>query len=233
MTQQHFSTKALLKIALEVESSHGNSSKSRYFNLDKLNLIILRNDYIIDERAAKVLWLRFERDMTIDEIVNELNSPAHIIRASLKDSITRIHCFSLVYRSPSTRDIDCVAYDLIKEGTMYAELFGPQSYERAACDFIRNGRKFDLQISRAHATIVALTLGFSGRELDDRFVSFAKILAKEKFELSDLQISFDEKHFDRETEIVGNVDLDALQEYLDFTLDRKVKIIRAEEIKRV
>ena len=61
---------------------------------------------------------------------------------------------------------------------MYAELFGPQSYERAACDFIRNGRKFDLQISRAHATIIALTLGFSGRELDDRFVSFAKILAK-------------------------------------------------------
>ena len=113
---------------------------------------------------------------------------------------------------------------------MYAELFGPQSYERAACDFIRNGRKFDLQISRAHATIIALTLGFSGRELDDRFVSFAKILAKEKFELYDLQISFDEKYFDRKTEIVGNVDLDALQEYLDFTLDRKR---RSFELKRL
>ena len=85
MTRQHFSTKALLKIALEVESSHENSIKSSYFNLDKLNLIILRNDYIIDERASKVLWFRFERDMTIDEIVNELHSPAHIIRASLKD----------------------------------------------------------------------------------------------------------------------------------------------------
>ena len=107
MTRQHFSTKALLKIALEVESSHENNIKSNYFDLDKLNLIILRNDYIIDERAAKVLWFRFERDMTIDEIVNEMHFPAHIIRTSLKDSITRIHCFSLVYRSPSTRDIDC------------------------------------------------------------------------------------------------------------------------------
>lgn len=233
MTRQHFSTRALLKIALEVESSYENSIKSSYFNLDKLALSILRNDYIIDDQAYKVLWLRFERDMTIDEIVDELHFPAHIIQASLKDSITRIYCFSLVYRTSIFRDIDCVAYDLIREATMYAELFGPQSYEHAACDFIRNGRKFDLQISRAHATIIALTLGFSGKELDDRFVSFAKILAKEKFELYDLQITFDEEYFDRETEIIGNVDFDALQEYLDFALDRKVKIIRAEEIKRV
>ena len=96
MTRNHFSTKALLKLALEVEASHENSIKSSYFDLDKLSLNILRNNYIIDDRAFKVLWLRFERDMTIDEIVNNLHFPAHIIRASHKDSITRIHCFSLV-----------------------------------------------------------------------------------------------------------------------------------------
>lgn len=84
-----------------------------------------------------------------------------------------------------------------------------------------------LDISRAHATIIALTLGFRGKELDYRYLDMITRDAKEKYTLYTLNFSDREKYKDYEPKITGQVDIRSLQEYLDKAVGHKVKILKA------
>ena len=114
---------------------------------------------------------------------------------------------------------------------MYLKLFGNQTYYEAAEEFIRNGRKFDMQVSRAHATIIALTLGFDGKELDQVYLRCVSRIVREKFNLSRLVVDIDGSREHMTPEIVGDVNVIALQSYLNDILNRKVKILVAVEDK--
>lgn len=230
MKETTFSTVTLLNLAAEVEAAFPDRFEDRKFNLDRL-LEVLNNDKIFSDRDRRIIYLCFERSMTFDEIVAAENIPISTVRYTIDIMYQKLFCFSKVYRSNRAIE-DIAAYKLLDEGDTYLDLFGNQTYYEVARDYIRNDRRFDLQISRAHATIVALTLGFAGKELDHRYVLSVERVAAEKFDLRYLNTSMSESP-NEATAVFGpydgiNTNVKKLQNFLSNVLGRKV--IASEEI---
>lgn len=227
MRETKFSTLTLLNIAAEIEAAFPDQFDSRYFNLDRLQ-DVLNEDKIFSNQELKIIYLFFERDFTFDEIVDFENISIEIVRYTIETMIQKLFCFSKVYRSKEyipTNDI--AAYKLLKEGDTYLHLFGNKTYDEVIDEFIQNDFKFKLDISRAHAVIIALTLGFRGRELNHIFLKRVNRAAKEKFNLYTLNFSDLEEHKDYDSIVRGQVDVRALQEYLDRACGHKVKVLKA------
>lgn len=227
MRETKFSALTLLDIAAVVEEEFPNEFDDRYFDLDRLQ-DVLNEDKIFSNQELKIIYLFFERDFTFDEIVDFEKISIEIVRYTIEMMIQKLFCFSKVYRSKEyvpTNDI--AAYKLLDEGDTYLHLFGNKTYGEVIDEFIQNDFKFKLDISRDHATIIALTLGFRGRELNHIFLNQVKRAAKEKFNVYNLDFADPEKGKNYEPKITGQVDLRALQEYLDRAVGRKVKILRA------
>lgn len=227
MRETKFSTLTLLNIAAVVEEEFPNEFEDRYFDLDRLQ-DVLNDDKIFSEQELKIIYLFFERDFTFDEIVDFENISIDEVRYTIEMMIQKLFCFSKVYRSKEyipTNDI--AAYKLLKEGDTYLHLFGNKTYDEVIDEFIQNDFKFKLDISRAHAVIIALTLGFRGRELNHIFLNQVKRAAREKFNVYNLDFADHERGKDYEPKITGQVDLRALQEYLDHAVGQHVKILEA------
>lgn len=228
MRETKFSTLTLLNIAVVVEEEFPNEFDNRYFDLDRLQ-DVLNEDKIFSNQELKIIYLFFERDFTFDEIVDFEKISIEIVRYTIEMMIQKLFCFSKVYRSKEyipTNDI--AAYKLLKEGDTYLHLFGNKTYGEVIDEFIQNDFKFKLDISRDHAVIIALTLGFRGRELNHLFLNQVKRSAKEKFNVYNLDFADPEKGKNYESKITGQVDLRALQEYLDRAVGSKVKILEAK-----
>lgn len=231
-----FSTVTLLNLASEVEAAFPNRFDDRNFNLDRL-LEVLNDDKIFSDRDRRIIYFCFERDMTFDEIVSVVNVPTEIVRYTIDIMYQKLFCFSKVYRSNKSIE-DIAMYKLLDEGTTYLELFGNQTYYEVAREYIRNERKFDRQMSRAHATIVALTLGFAGKELDHRYVLSVERVAAEKFDLRYLDISMSDSSNEANATFEPypgiNTNIKKLQNFLSNVLSRKVTASEAlEERKEV
>lgn len=231
MQDIRFSTSTLLNIAAEIEAAFPDRFEDRNFNLDRL-LDVLNDNKIFSDRDRKIIYLCFERDMTFDEIVAAENVPIDIVRYTIDIMYQRLFCFSKVYRGNSAIE-DIAAYKLLDEGDTYLKLFGNQTYYDVARDYIRNERKFDLQMSRAHATIVALTLGFAGRELEHRYVLSVERVAAEKFDLRYLDISMSDSYNEASATFSPypgvNTNIETLQNFLSNVLGRKVTASEALE----
>lgn len=236
MKETTFSTLTLLNIAAEIEAAFPDRFEDRNFNLDRL-LDVLNDDKIFSDRDRRIIYLCFERDMAFDEIVSVVNVPTEVVRYTIDIMYQKLFCFSQVYRSNKSIE-DIAAYKLLDEGDTYLKLFCNQTYYEVARDYIRNERKFDLQMSRAHATIVALTLGFAGKELDHRYILSVERVASEKFDLRYLNISMSESP-NEATAVFGpyegiNTNIKKLQNFLTNVLGRKVIASEAlEERKEV
>lgn len=227
MRETKFSTLTLLNIAAEVEAAFPDQFDSRYFNLDRL-LDVLNDDKIFSEQDRKIIYLCFERDMQFDEIVEAENVPTPTVRYTIDVMYQKLFCFSKVYRSKNDIPIeDIAAYKLLDEGDTYLHLFGNKSYDEVIDEFIQNDFKFKLDISRDHAVIIALALGFRGRELNYIYLKRVNRSAKEKFNLYTLNFSDREEYKDYDSVIRGQVDLRSLQEYLNHAVGHKVKILKA------
>lgn len=222
-----FSTLTLLNLAAEVEAAWPDRFETRKFDLDRM-LEVLNDNKIFSDRDRKVIYLCFERNMTFDEIVEAENIPTPTVRYTIDIMYQKLFCFSKVYREGRSIE-NIAAYKLLDEGDTYLNLFGNQTYYESAEEFIRNGRGFNFQISRAHAAIVALTLGFDGKDLDPEYLGCFNRIAREKFNLCRLVIDIDGSREHMTSEIVGDINVIALQSYLNNTLNRKVKIIAAVE----
>lgn len=227
MQETTFSTLTLLNLAAEVESVWPNRFETKKFDLDRL-LDVLNDNKIFSDRDRKIIYLCFERNMTFDEIVEAENIPTPTVRYTIDIMHQKLFCFSKVYREGRSIE-NIAAYKLLDEGDMYLKLFGNQTYYEAAEEYIRNGRKFEMQVSRAHATIIALALGFEGKDLDPEYLGCFNRIAREKFNLCSLVIDVDGSREHMTSEIVGDVNVIALQSYLNDMLNRKVKIIAAVE----
>lgn len=227
MRETKFSTLTLLNIAAVVEEEFPNEFDNRYFDLDRLQ-DVLNDDKIFSNQELKIIYLFFERDFTFDEIVDFENISIDEVRYTIEMMIQKLFCFSKVYRSKEyipTNDI--AAYKLLKEGDTYLHLFGNKTYDEVIEEFIQNDFKFKLDISRDHATIIALALGFRGRELNHIYLNRVKRAAREKFDMYNLDFADPEKGKNYEPKITGQVDVRALQEYLDRAVGIKVKILIA------
>lgn len=227
MQETTFSTITLLNLAAKVEAAYPDQFDNRYFDLDRLQ-DVLNEDKIFSNQELKIIYLFFERDFTFDEIVDFEKISIEIVRYTIEMMIQKLFCFSKVYRSKEyvpTNDI--TAYKLLDEGDTYLHLFGNKSYAEVAEEFIQNDFKFKLDISRAHAVIISLVLGFRGRELNHIFLNRVKRAAREKFNVYNLDFADPEKGKNYEPKITGQVDLRALQEYLDRAVGQHVKILRA------
>lgn len=227
MRETKFSTLTLLNIAAEIEAAFPDQFDSRYFNLDRL-LDVLNDEKIFSEQELKIIYLHFERDLTFDEIVEAEKIKIDIVRYTIDTMYLKLFCFSKVYRSKEyipTNDI--AAYKLLKEGDTYLHLFGNKTYDEVIEEFIQNDFKFKLDISRDHAVIISLVLGFRGKELEHRYLCDVKLSAREKFRLYTLNFSDREEYKDCDTVVRGQVDLRSLQEYLDRAVGHKVKILKA------
>lgn len=224
MQETTFSTLTLLNIAAEIEAAFPDRFEDRNFNLDRM-LDVLNNDKIFSDRDRKIIYLSFERDMAFDEIVASVNVPTETVRYTIDIMYQKLFCFSKVYRSNKSIE-DIAAYKLLDEGDIYLELFGNQTYYEVAREYLRNERKFDLQISRAHATIVALTLGFAGKELDHRYVLSVERVAAEKFDLRSIKIFMSEDSNEASATFSPfpgiNTNIENLQNFLSNVLGRKV-----------
>lgn len=222
-----FSTLTLLNLAAEVEAAWPNRFETKKFDLDRM-LDVLNDDKIFSDRDRKIIYLCFERNMTFDEIVEAESIPTPTVRYTIDIMYQKLFCFSKVYREGRSIE-NIAAYKLLDEGDTYLKLFGNQTYYEVAEEFIRNGHKFDMRVSRAHATIIALTLGFDGKELDQVYLGCVSRIAREKFDLSRLVVDIDGSREHMTPEIVGDVNVLALQSYLNDILNRKVKILAAVE----
>lgn len=230
MQETKFSTITLLNIAAVVEEAFPGEFEDRYFDLDRLQ-DVLNEKKIFSEQELKIIYLFFERDFTFDEIVDFENISIDIVRYTIETTLQKLFCFSKVYRSKKYVPInDIAAYKLLKEGDTYLHLFGNKTYGEVVEEFIANDFKFKLDISRAHAVIIALTLGFRGRELTHIYLNEVKRAAKEKYRLYTLDFSDPERYKDYDTVVRGQVDLRSLQEYLDRAVGHKVKILKATGI---
>ena len=219
-----FSTLTLLNIAAEIEAAFPDRFEDRNFDLDRM-LDVLNDNKIFSDRDRKIIYLCFERDMAFDEIVAAENIRIQTVRYTIDIMYLKLFCFSKVYRSNRAIE-DIAAYKLLDEGDTYLKLFGNQTYYEVARDYIRNERKFDLQMSRAHATIVALTLGFAGKHLDHRYILSVERVAAEKFDLRylnlDLAGSSNEATATFEPYPGINTNIEKLQSFLSNVLVRKV-----------
>ena len=227
MRETKFSVLTLLNIAAVVEEEFPNEFDDRYFDLDRLQ-DVLDEDKIFSNQELKIIYLFFERDFTFDEIVDFENISIEIVRYTIEMMIQKLFCFSKVYRSKEyipTNDI--AAYRLLKEGDTYLQLFGNKTYDEVIEEFIQNDFKFKLDISRDHAVIISLALGFRGRELNHIFLNRVKRAAREKFNVYNLDFADPEKGKNYDTVVRGQVDLRSLQEYLDRAVGHKVKILEA------
>ena len=215
-----FSALTLLNIAAAVEAAYPNRFNTRKFDLDRM-LDVLYNSKIFSDRDRKIIYFHFERRMTIDEIVEVVSVPTDVVSYTLDTTYLKLFCFSKVYREGRPLET-IVAYKLLDEGDIYLKLFGNQTYFDVAREFIRRGCKFDLDISRDHATIIALKLGFRGRDLDPWFVLSVERVTCEKFNLRDVRVYDDEvivEHYDD-----VEVKTEELQEFLNRALDRKIDV---------
>lgn len=224
MTEIKLSTLTLLNIAAEIEAVFPDRFEDRNFNLDRL-LDVLNDDKIFSDRDRRIIYLCFKRDMAFDEIVAVENVPISTVRYTIDIMYQKLFCFSKVYRGDSAIK-DIAAYKLLDEGDTYLKLFGNQTYYDVARDYIRNERRFDLQMSRAHATIVALTLGFAGKELDPRYVLSVECVAAEKFDLRSIKIFMSEDSNEASATFSPfpciNTNIENLQNFLSTVLGRKV-----------
>lgn len=224
MTEVKFSTLTLLTLASEVEAAFPDQFIDQVFNLDRL-LEVLNNDKIFSDRDRRIIYLCFERDMAFDEIVSVVNVPTETVRYTIDSMYQKLFCFSKVYRSNKSIE-DIAAYKLLDEGDTYLKLFGNKTYYEVAREYVRNERKFDLQMSRAHAAIVALTLGFAGKELDDRYILSVERVAAEKFDLRYLNISMSDSSNEATAVFKPypgiNTNIEKLQNFLYNVLSRKV-----------
>lgn len=224
MKETTFSTLTLLNLAAEVEAAFPDRFEDRKFDLDRI-LDVLNDNKIFSDRDRKIIYLCFERNMTFDEIVAAENVPIQTVRYTIDIMYLKLFCFSKVYRSNRAIE-DIAAYKLLEEGDTYLELFGNQTYYEVARDYIRNERKFDLQMSRAHATIVALTLGFAGKHLDHRYILSVERVAAEKFDLRYLTLDLARSSNEASATFAPfpgiNTDIDKLQNFLSKVIGRKV-----------
>lgn len=224
MTEVKFSTLTLLTLASEVEAAFPDQFIDQVFNLDRL-LEVLNNDKIFSDRDRRIIYLCFERDMTFDEINPVVNVPTETVRYTIDIMYQKLFCFSKVYRSNKSIE-DIAAYKLLDEGDTYLKLFGNKTYYEVAREYLRNERKFDLQMSRAHATIVALTLGFAGKELDYRYILSVERVAAERFDLRYLSISVSDSSNEATAVFKPypgiNTNIEKLQNFLYNVLSRKV-----------
>ena len=231
MKETTFSTLTLLNIAAEIEAAFPDRFENRNFNLDRL-LDVLNDNKIFSDRDRKIIYLCFERDMAFDEIVAAENVPIQTVRYTIDAMYQKLFCFSKVYRDNSAIK-DIAVYKLLDEGDTYLKLFGNQTYYEVARDYIRNERRFDLQMSRAHATIVALTLGFAGKELDHRYILSVERVAAEKFDLRYLDISMSDSSNEAGATFSPfsgiNTNIENLQNFLSTVLGRKVTASKALE----
>ena len=228
MRETKFSALTLLNIAAVVEEEFPNEFDNRYFDLDRLQ-DVLNEDKIFSNQELKIIYLFFERDFTFDEIVEAENVTIDVVRYTIETMYLKLFCFSKVYRSKKYVPInDIAAYKLLKEGDTYLHLFGNKTYGEVVEEFIANDFKFKLDISRDHAVINALTLGFRGRELTHIYLNQVKRVAKEKYSLYTLDFSDPERYKDYDTVVRGQVDLHSLQQYLDRAVGQHVKILEAK-----
>lgn len=227
MRETKFSALTLLNITAVVEEEFRNEFDNRYFDLDRLQ-DVLNEDKIFSNQELKIIYLFFERDFTFDEIVDFENISIDEVRYTIETMYLKLFCFSKVYRSKKYVPInDIAAYKLLKEGDTYLHLFGNKTYDEVIEEFIANDFKFKLDISRAHAVIISLVLGFRGRELNHIFLNRVKRAAREKFNVYNLDFADPERYKDYDTVVRGQVDLRSLQEYLDRAVGHKVKILKA------
>lgn len=227
MRETKFSALTLLNIVAVVEEAFPDEFEDRYFDLDRLQ-DILNEDKIFSNQELKIIYLFFERDFTFDEIVDFENISIDVVRYTIEMMLQKLFCFSKVYRSKKYVPInDIAAYKLLKEGDTYLHLFGNKTYDEVIEEFIANDFKFKLDISRAHAVIISLVLGFRGRELNHIFLNRVKRAAREKFNVYNLDFADPERYKDYDTVVRGQVDLRSLQEYLDRAVGHKVKILKA------
>lgn len=97
MSNQNFSTTALLKIALDVEQNYPNCHKNKYFDLNQLENII--NDaQALNNKQGYILWLKYKQNTSNHDIAKELNIDIKDLEEEIEIILLILNIVSPEYR---------------------------------------------------------------------------------------------------------------------------------------
>lgn len=97
MSNQNFSTTALLKITLDVEQNYPNCHKDKYFDLNQLENII--NDaQALSNKQGYILWLKYEQNTSNHDIAKELNIDIKDLEEEIEIILLILNIMSAKYR---------------------------------------------------------------------------------------------------------------------------------------
>ena len=97
MSKQIFSTKALLKIVLDIEEKNPNHHPDKYFDLDQLENDL--DDYqLLNDKQRYILWLKYEQNESNYSIANKLDMNIENINDEIETILLILHYMSPNYR---------------------------------------------------------------------------------------------------------------------------------------
>ena len=97
MSKQIFSTKALLKIVLDIEEKNPNHHPDKYFDLDQLENDL--DDYqMLNDKQRYILWLKYEQNESNYSIANKLDMNIENINDEIETILLILHYMSPNYR---------------------------------------------------------------------------------------------------------------------------------------
>ena len=97
MSNQNFSTTALLKLVLDIEQIYPNCHKDKYFNLNKLENII-NDSQAFNNKQHYILWLKYERNISNHDIAQKLNMNIKDLEEEIEIILLILNIMSPEYR---------------------------------------------------------------------------------------------------------------------------------------
>lgn len=97
MSNQNFSTTALLKLVLDIEQKYPNCYKDKYFNLNQLENII-NDSQAFNSKQRHILWLKYEQNASNYDITQKFNMNINDLEEEIEVILLILNIVSPEYR---------------------------------------------------------------------------------------------------------------------------------------
>ena len=97
MSNQNFSTTALLKLVLDIEQKYPNCHKDKYFNLNQLENII-NDSQVFNSKQHDILLLKYEQNTSNYDIAQKFNMNIKDLEEEIEVILLILNIVSPEYR---------------------------------------------------------------------------------------------------------------------------------------
>ena len=97
MSNQNFSTTALLKLVLDIEQKYPNCHKNKYFDLNKLE-DITNDSQAFNSKQRHIVWLKYEQNSSNQDIAQKLDMNIKDLEEEIEVILLILNIVSPEYR---------------------------------------------------------------------------------------------------------------------------------------